>query len=108
MNPRSLLVYRPDGSTAVFAITKPITKIGRLAENDVVLEDVGRQISRVQAHIVCEGDAPPVLSDLKSANGTFLNDKVVFEPTPLRPDDVLRIGPYRIVYRDSVARSESP
>jgi len=107
MNARSLLLYRPDGSTVVFEIAKPIFKIGRSSENDVVLEDTGRRISREQAQLVCDGDAPPLLSDLKSANGTLLNDKLVTEPSPLRPYDVIRIGQYRIVYRDASARADS-
>ena len=104
MYTRTLLIYKPDGSTEVFEIVKPVIKIGRAGGNDLVLDDSQRSISREQAQIVCADGAPPLLTDLKSANGTFLNEHPVTKATHLYPDDVIRIAQYRIIYRDPEAK----
>jgi adenylate cyclase len=95
---RKLLIHHPDGSTQIFEITQPIVRIGRAEGNDVVLG--GNRISRMHAQIACDGDSPAVVSDLKSANGVVLNGKLLRDPAPLYSDDVLQIGPYKLIYTD--------
>jgi hypothetical protein len=48
---RNLLIYKPDGSTQVLELTKPLLRIGRGEDNDVVLEDPQRKVSRFHAQI---------------------------------------------------------
>src|SRR5579871_1280398 len=105
-SPRSLLIYKPDGTTQVTELVKPLIKIGRGEENDVILEDRMRTISRFHAQISFE-NGPPVLEDLKSSNGTYLNDQPLVEPGPLHPDDVIRIGKYLMIYRDPAAAEQA-
>lgn len=101
---RSLLLYKLDGSNEVLGFVKPLLRIGRGEDNDVVLPDPLRRVSRFHAQISCDEAGKPVLSDLRSANGTFVNDHPATTPVFLQPDDVVRIGPYRLIYRDSKAR----
>jgi type VI secretion system protein len=85
----------------------PNLTIGRGPENDVVLPDPDRQISKT--HCVLENhNGNLVVVDL-STNGTFLNyGKVALgrTPTPLNDGDVLVMGPYELVVEVSSQSSE--
>jgi adenylate cyclase len=101
MNERSFLIYRPDNTSAVYPCKRPLIRIGRGDDNDIVLEDPSRSISRFHAQLVLNPDGRSILTDLKSANGTFVNEEILDGPVALSQDDVVRIGPYRMVYRDT-------
>lgn len=98
---RSLLIYQPDGSTEVFGLTKPLVQIGRVTGNDVVLRDEQRLVSRLHAQIACDEAGQVILTDMGSANGTSVNGRAVNGPLRLQPGDIIRIGPYRLIYRDA-------
>jgi adenylate cyclase len=73
-------------------LSKKDMKIGRSPQNnDIVLIDV--QISREHAILSCRGE-DFYITDLQSANGTFLNGDRVFGERRLTEDDVLQIGKY--------------
>ena len=84
----------------------PSLTIGRGAENDMVLPDPDRQISKT--HCVIENhNGNLVVVDL-STNGTFLNyGKIALgrTPTPLNDGDVLILGPYELVVQVSGANA---
>jgi len=85
----------------------PSLTIGRGAENDMVLPDPDRQISKT--HCVIENhNGNLVVVDL-STNGTFLNyGKIALgrTPTPLNDGDVLILGAYELVVQVSGANAE--
>jgi adenylate cyclase len=108
MAPRSFLIYRPDGYSAPCELARPLIRIGRGEDNDIILEDPSRSISRFHAQIVLNPDGRSVLTDLKSANGTFVNEQVLDGPVALAQDDVVRIGPYRLVFRDHFTAAPKP
>ena len=85
----------------------PNLTIGRGPENDVVLPDPDRQISKT--HCVIENhNGNLVVVDL-STNGTFLNyGKIALgrTPTPLNDGDVLVMGAYELVVIVSSQSSE--
>jgi adenylate cyclase len=97
---RSLQIQRPDGSTQVIAIEKPVIKIGRAESNDVTLVDPDRSVSRWHATITSEADGPATLSDLKSANGTVVNGRPITGSVTLAANDAIVIGRFRIVFRE--------
>ena len=70
---------------------------GRDAGNDVLLDMPN--VSRFHAQITRVGRRYYV-TDLRSANGTFVNDKRVEGEVWLNPDDTVRIGPYKFVVGD--------
>jgi len=72
----------------VFPIVRLETVIGRVEENDLVIEH--RSVSRSHAKIVREANRYRIV-DLKSANGILVNGLEV-ESHILRPGDVLELG----------------
>ncbi|MDZ4848260.1 MAG: SpoIIE family protein phosphatase [Pirellulaceae bacterium] len=64
------------------------TIMGRHPECHVVLDSGA--VSRQHAKIVRDGDRY-MLEDLKSRNGTFVNGRLIGEPTAMQDGDVLRI-----------------
>ncbi len=78
--------------------------IGRDASNDVRLDSP--LVSRFHAQVDRVGQRYRVM-DLRSANGTFVNDTRVEGEVWLQPDDTIRIGPYRFVMgRDALVRHD--
>ncbi len=86
-----------DGSPIV--MRGPSLTLGRGQENDIVLPDPDKLISKRHCAIEDQGDGNVVVVDL-STNGTFLNyGKVPLgrTPTPLNDGDVLSFGGYEMV-----------
>lgn len=73
---------------------KTLLQIGRDPTNDVVLNVP--TVSRYHAQIERIGQRYRV-RDLRSSNGTFVNDQRVEGDVWLKPDDTIRIGLYRFV-----------
>jgi class 3 adenylate cyclase len=87
---------------AVFVVDRPgcdpvrvelgnTTSIGRATANTICLKE-DCAASRQHALIRRQGEAEYSLLDLGSANGTFLNDKLLLIPTILRDGDRVRVG----------------
>jgi ABC transport system ATP-binding/permease protein len=74
--------------------TKDKLTFGRDPSNDVVLDMPN--VSRFHAQVERVGRRYAV-TDLRSANGTFVNDERVDDKVWLKPQDTLRIGAYRLV-----------
>jgi hypothetical protein len=68
-------------------------KIGRAGENDLVLADT--QVSRKHAIIEKAGVGYQV-TDLRSGNGTLVNEALITQPTGLKHGDVVQIGETRM------------
>jgi pSer/pThr/pTyr-binding forkhead associated (FHA) protein len=68
--------------------------IGRDAGDGLALRDpeVSRRHARVSAH-----DGVAYLEDLRSSNGTFLNERRVRQSIEVQPGDVIDVGTTRIV-----------
>jgi signal transduction histidine kinase len=64
--------------------------LGRRSDNDICLP-LDLKISRSHARLVREGDNL-LLEDLGSANGTYVGQRRIYEPTPLQVGDRFRIG----------------
>jgi ABC-type multidrug transport system ATPase subunit/uncharacterized membrane protein len=81
-------------ATAIKFDEKTLIQIGRDVSNDVVLDSP--RISRYHAQIERVGQRHRI-TDLRSTNGTYVNDTRVEADVWLQPDDVIRIGSYRFV-----------
>ncbi len=64
------------------------------------------RVSRVHARITLQGQTA-IVSDLNSANGTFVNGRRVVRPTLVRPNDRIDIGPYALVFDGQCLSSRS-
>ncbi len=78
----------------------PQVTIGRLPENDVILNHP--QVSAHHATLTLENGTHR-LTDLNSTNRTYVNGLVITS-VPLKPDDEIRIGPFRLVYTGNELR----
>jgi pSer/pThr/pTyr-binding forkhead associated (FHA) protein len=81
-----------------YALTQPITTIGRAPDNQIVLNDA--QVSRYHARLERTDDAI-LITDLGSDNRTRVQEAVIESqtPHPLKDGDVVRIGNFALVLR---------
>jgi HD-GYP domain-containing protein (c-di-GMP phosphodiesterase class II) len=83
------LTFRSDdGPSGKITLGAGVFRIGRLEENDLVLDNP--YISRFHAQIVAD-NSTYLLDDLDSTSGSFVNDERI-ERRPLREGDQIRFG----------------
>jgi len=82
------------GASAIHFHDKTVVTIGRDPGNDVVLDSP--VVSRYHAQVERVGQRYRA-RDLRSSNGTFVNDQRIDGEVWLKPDDAIRIGSYRFV-----------
>jgi Tol biopolymer transport system component len=99
-----LEVTRGENAGEVYKV-KLTTRIGRERDNDVVLLDL--KSSRYHAEVYLDA-GQWMLSDLNSANGTFLNDRSVSEPTPLEDGDRINMGETELLFTTPVRQAATP
>jgi putative nucleotidyltransferase with HDIG domain len=88
------------GTALVYALTEGTTvTVGRVAQCEIHIED--QAVSRRHCTLAVQGSALSV-TDLDSANGTFLNERIVKSATA-RPGDLIRVGSTVLEYRDPAA-----
>lgn len=69
---------------------EPTINLGRAADSTLLLDD--DYASARHAQLVQKDAATWLISDLNSTNGTYVNGKLVTEPTRVTVGDVVRIG----------------
>ncbi len=81
--------------------------IGRLPECDIQLPESERTISRKHCRLEPRAGGEWVILDLESRHGTFVNDVqlAALVPTPIRPGDQLRLGPWALRFSGPGERS---
>jgi adenylate cyclase len=85
-----LVVERPGCERARVELGNT-TSIGRATANSICLKEDG-VASRQHALIRRQGETEFSLLDLGSANGTYLNEKLLLVPTVLKGGDYIRVG----------------
>ena len=93
-----LLVLRDQALERYIELGRRDLTIGRGEQNDVVLRDPEKIVSRFHAEIRPEG-AGYVLIDLNSQNGTWVDAQRV-ERVAMRAGVPIAIGPYRLVLEE--------
>lgn len=99
----AMIIQTVDGVVSNrFDIEKPSLKFGRSSSNQVQIDDLA--VSGEHAQIVVkegeEGQDDFFLQDLKSTNGTFLNEEFVEEDQQLHHNDNIRIGWNNFIFID--------
>lgn len=89
-----LILKFDDRELSECAVGTHAVTIGRLPDNDVVIDNPA--VSGRHARVYREGNHY-VLEDLKSTNGTFVNDKPIARHTLLEGDSVL-VGKHTLVF----------
>jgi ABC-type multidrug transport system ATPase subunit len=92
--PESQSLQRPP--SAVMRVTTTVLRIGRAADNDVVVSDLS--VSRYHAQLRRTARGGYEVADLESHNGTFLNGQRI-TAAPVTEDDLIGVGPatFRLV-----------
>ncbi len=91
LSPMSWFLVHPSGLRYPIGMTG--LRLGRAADNDVVLAD--EEVSRHHAVIRWQDDRPWI-EDSGSRNGTFVDEVRLSGPQPLRPGQVIRLGRTRL------------
>ena len=86
---RNIVARLRDGSGHSYPLLIAATRIGRLADNDIVLEDA--KVSRHHAVVIDTGTSF-VISDLRSANGVDVAGERIRGSVTLADGDRIRIG----------------
>lgn len=89
-----------------FVVDGKQISIGRAPSCDLALES-DLLVSRRHA-IILPRNGMHVVLDLGSSNGTWVNDTLISEETPLRVGDAIRIGEYELVYNTVSAVLDAP
>ena len=82
-------------SGEVHRLVGAATRIGRLTDNDIVLDDA--EVSRHHA-VVSDTGTMFVITDLRSANGVYVGDRRIRGSVALADGDRVRIGPHEFVF----------
>ncbi|MBX3395815.1 MAG: SpoIIE family protein phosphatase [Phycisphaerae bacterium] len=101
----NLIVTFPDGRTQAYNMRKPELLIGRDSGCDLSLPD-DTITSRQHAKILLRADNSLWIHDLKSKNGTTVNERAI-AAAPLHPGDRIRIGTYVITLAAEAHRPEA-
>ena len=102
----TLTVYRGDRIVQELDLEGSEIRIGRGADNAVVLPDDGKGVSRAHAVLRVENGSA-VVYDRDSQNGTFVDGKRV-KRALVQPGQDIVIGPYRVVLVSVEAAEEDP
>lgn len=90
----SLTVIKGTDRGKRFELAEPVPTIGRDAKNSIRLHD--SEISRQHAELRWTGNGF-ILRDLKSSNGTYLNNDRV-DSSPLKTGDRIRVGQTELIF----------
>lgn len=92
MYPQVTLMIEENGTQRLVTRSFSVLRVGRTAENDLVLADPG--VGRAHLQFQWNNQGLQVV-DGGSANGTFVNDTRVVGAITIHPDDVVRVGTAR-------------
>ena len=91
----------PDGSPMEYELPEDDSiTIGRSPDADIVISD--ERASRYHCGIRC-WDGDYVAKDLKSRNGTYVNEKAI-DVCQLCPGDEIRIGSTKIIFEEKLSK----
>ena len=100
INDRTAVARLRDGSGQSYPVVAAATRIGRLADNDIVLDDPN--VSRHHAVLIDTGTSF-VLSDLRSSNGVEVQGERIRGSVTLADGDRIRIGHHDFTFDISPA-----
>ncbi len=86
----ALKVTKGPGEGSEFPFEENEAKLGRTADNDIVVKDSGA--SRSHCRVFSKGAGRYFVEDLKSANGTKLNGSLLSQAREIKPGDTITIG----------------
>lgn len=103
--PIRLRIEQGPGAGQIFTLTGEESTLGRQGDNTIVIND--HQLSRKHARIIV-GPAGPTITDLDSANGTYVNEERIDSARALQPGDRLRLGGTTLLVEADLAQRDEP
>ena len=97
----SLRILGEGGPERVIELPDRKLQIGRSRENDIVLPDSQKGVSRTHAELRYE-NGRYILVDLQSQNGTWLNGQRI-ERAEVTPNAEITVGEYRLRFEDTAS-----
>jgi hypothetical protein len=94
-----------DASDRIYLLQEAGTRVGRLADNDIVLDDAN--VSRHHAVIIDTGTSF-MITDLRSANGVEVQDQRILASASLTDGDIIRIGRHEFTFEIKYSHEQSP
>ncbi|WP_198264637.1 FHA domain-containing protein [sulfur-oxidizing endosymbiont of Gigantopelta aegis] len=89
------LVLRFDGQDVQeFVLDKARITIGRTPANDIAIDNLAVSTHHATIHDTDDG---VILEDMKSTNGTFVNDKKIIQQN-LNDGDIIGMGKHQIIF----------
>lgn len=82
-------------TTQVYDIDKPVIRVGRDDEMDIIIDNPS--VSRRQAEFRQEGEGW-VVEDLGSSNGTFIDEQKITSARPVKVGDEIGVGKFTLVF----------
>ena len=101
----TLVVYRGEQLLRKVELGEGPMRIGRAPENEIVLEDANKGVSRMHAEIRYE-EGRYIILDLNSQNGVWIKERRV-KVDPLPFNEPVTVGPYRLVLLPTPSPSSS-
>lgn len=96
-----LLIVEGDGAGKTFAVSSGCVRLGRSSSNDIKILD--EELSRNHCLFEIRGESVLTLTDLASANGTYLNGNLIgSDPVELKVGDEITVGKTRLKVIDDV------
>ena len=90
------IVNLVNNNNSTYELTKDVTKIGRLSDNDIILKH--QRVSRYHAEVIFQKENEYIINDQYSSNGTFINEKKITKWS-LEDEDQVRIGNYLLFFK---------
>lgn len=92
--------------TGVYPLKVGLNTVGRMPDNDVVLEDA--YVSRRHCAVLVHASDTCELHDVASKNGTFLNGRKIDGPTRLNSGDEIRMCNKNLIFVSQAADGDDP
>ena len=89
----AVVITEEGGARRRLDFSKPEVTVGRVHGNDIVLSK--RNVSKQHARLTLKGEQPVVV-DLNSTNGTWVNGRKITSPQPLKQGDKIYIADFII------------
>ncbi len=90
------IIIEAKGKSEAFSLKEPVTTLGRIEDNDIVLEDPS--VSRKHARITRE-EKGFFLEDLGSGNGTFVNGSKITKEQ-INDNDSCKVGAVSFTFKE--------
>jgi len=100
-----LVVFRGDAVEHEVPLTGKTVRIGRDSQNDIVLDDSLKGVSRFHAEVRAEGGKYFIV-DMKSRNGVWVNKRRIADKAELPLGVPATLGAYELVLEDDASSGE--